>query len=153
MAGEKAVHGVMIGVIAKFPLEDPDHFAVMDGRIELFHIQHVGGHGLGIHMALPARLPHALIHQPEHPLHDKAAGFVAHAGPLDPGLAAAFGNGFREQDNGANDFVIVLNVVDELELVLRKVLRSRHAHSPSHGVGRRTTGYATAGRRPPPKGS
>ena len=57
----------MIGVIAKFPLEDPDHFAVVDRRIELFHIEHVGGHGLGIDMALPARLPHAMIHQPEHP--------------------------------------------------------------------------------------
>jgi hypothetical protein len=75
-------------------------------------------------MALPTRLPPAVVHQPEHPLHDKAAGFVAHAGPLDSSLSAAFGNGFREQDNGANDFVIMLNVVDELDLILGKVLRS-----------------------------
>ena len=73
---------------------------------------------------------HALIHQAQHAFLDKAAGFVAHTGPFDAGLPAAFRDRFGEEDNRSDDFVIVLHVVDELELVLGKVLRSRHAIPP-----------------------
>jgi hypothetical protein len=70
-------------------------------------------------MAFPPGLPGALIDEAEHPFHHKPAGFIAHAGAFDAGLPAAFRNGFREQDDRANDFIIVLNVVDEVELILK----------------------------------
>ena len=47
-------------------------------------------------------------------------------------------NGFRQQHNRANHFVIVLNIVDKVELVLGKVFRSRHTNPPSASVSRRT---------------
>ena len=73
------------------------------------------------------------------PCHGKAAGFRTHDGPLDARLPTAFGNGFRKQHNRPNHFVIMLNIVDKVEFVLGKVLRSRHTNSPSARVSRRTT--------------
>jgi hypothetical protein len=65
-------------------------------------------------MALAASLAGALIDQPQHAFPNEPARFVADHGSLDPGLPAAFGNRFCEEDNGANDFIIVLNVVNEV---------------------------------------
>ena len=90
-------------------------------------------------MAFPSRVLGALIHQPQHALDGEAPGFVPHDRPLDAGLATAFGNGFRSQHNRANHFVIVLNIVHELKLVLRKILCSRHGLPPSDSLSRRTT--------------
>ena len=90
-------------------------------------------------MPLPPRVLEALIHEPQHALHGEAAGFGPHDRPLDAGLATAFGNGFRKQHNRANHFVIVLNIVHELQLVLRKILCSRHGIPPSRDCSRRTT--------------
>ena len=139
MTFEKTFDGMMVGLIAKFPGHDADDFSVMNRGIELLHVAHIGSHCLRIDMAFPSGLPGALVDQPKHPFHHKPAGFVAHAGPLDTGLPAAFDNGFRKQDDRANDFVIVLNVIDELELVLGKILRSRHVLPPSGSSHSRTT--------------
>ena len=46
-------------------------------------------------------------------------------------MPSMFSNGFRTEDNGSNDFITVLDVVNEVELVLRQVLCSRHAGAPS----------------------
>ena len=93
-------------------------------------------------MALTSRVDETLIHQSQHPFHGKAAGFRTHDGRLDPRLATACGNGFCKEHNRPNHFVIVLNVVDKSQLVLRKLLRSRHAIPPSRDRTRRTTADA-----------
>ena len=93
-------------------------------------------------MPLPPGVAETLIHQTEHPLHGKAASFRAHDSRLDSRLATAFGNGFRKQHDRPNHFVIVLNVVNKSQLVLRKILRSRHAIPPSRDRNRRTTAEA-----------
>ena len=64
-------------------------------------------------MAFAAGLPRPLIDQPQHPFVDKTTGFVPDGGPFQACLATAFGNGFGTEDNRANDFVVVLNVIDE----------------------------------------
>jgi hypothetical protein len=79
-----------------------------------------------------------LIDQAKHALHDEPPGFLPDHRPLDSGLPTAFGNGFGKEHNGANDFVVVLNGVNELEfsptasfnsfsnvLVLKGVVNSR----------------------------
>lgn len=139
MTGEKAFDRMMIGRIAKFARDDADDCAVMNRRIELLDIQHIGSHSLRIDMAFPSSVLYALIHQPQHALDGEAPGFVPHDRPLDAGLATAFGNGFRQQHNRAHHCVIVLNIVHELELVLRKILCSRHVLPPSSRLSSRTT--------------
>jgi hypothetical protein len=42
-------------------------------------------------------------------------------------------------NNGPNHFVSMLNIVDKVEFVLGKVLRSRHTNPPSARVSRRIT--------------
>ena len=110
MAGQKGFNGVMIGLVAKFPLHDTDEFAIVDGRIELLYIQHVGGDALGIAMAFASGLPCPLIDQPQHAFLDKTAGFVPDGCPLQSCLATPFRNRFGEEDNRANDLIVVLNV-------------------------------------------
>jgi hypothetical protein len=46
-------------------------------------------------------------------------------------MPSMFSNGFRTEDNGSHDVIIVLDVVNAVELVLRQVLCSRHAGTPS----------------------
>jgi hypothetical protein len=82
-------------------------------------------------MALAARVPGTLIHQPQHPVLEEPAGFVPDRGPLQASLATAFRNGFGKEHNRANDFIVVLNGIDELQLILREVLCSRHACPPA----------------------
>ena len=67
-------------------------------------------------MAFASGLPRPLIDQPQHPSVDKTAGFVPDGRPFQSRLATAFGNGFGKEDNRANDFIVVLNVIDELQL-------------------------------------
>jgi hypothetical protein len=131
VALEKAFHGMMIGLIPKFSGEDTDDFAGMDRGIELFDREHVGGDRVGIDMALPPCVPRALIDETQHALHEEPTDFVAHHRPFDSCLATAFRNGFRKEDYGPNDFIIVLNVVNELELILHKILCRRHTCPPS----------------------
>ena len=129
IAFEKAFHGMVIGLVAKFPRDNPHNFAGVNRRVELLHIQHIPRHGIGIAMALASGPSWTLIHETQHALHHKPTGFVSHDGALDPRLTTAFRNGFGPEDDRPNDFVIMLNVVNELQLILRKVLRSRHAHT------------------------
>jgi hypothetical protein len=82
-------------------------------------------------MAFASGMPGSLIDQTEHALHDESPGFLPDHRPLYPGLPTAFGNRFGKEDNGTNDFVVVLNGVNELEFILRKVLCRRHAR-PLH---------------------
>jgi len=60
-------------------------------------------------------------------------GFVSHDRARDARLATAFRNSLCPQDNGPNDFGIVLNVVNEVQLILRKVLRRRPAQLSLRG--------------------
>jgi hypothetical protein len=131
--------GVMVGLVAKFPLHNTDDFAVVNGRIELFYIEDMRCDRLGIDMALLSQVPQPLIEKAEHACRGKPAGFRAHDGPLHARLPTAFGHGFRKQHNGPNHFVIMLNIVDKVEFVLGKVLRSRHTNPPSARVSRRIT--------------
>ena len=64
MAGEEVFDGVMIGLIAEFPLHNAHEFPVVDGGIELLHIQQIRGHGLRIAMAFASGLPRPLIDEP-----------------------------------------------------------------------------------------
>ena len=138
-AREEVFDGVVIGRIAEFPLYDAHDFAVMDGWIELLEREDMRRHGFRIDMSLPSRVDETLIYQSQHPCHGKAAGFRAHDGPLDARLTTAFGNGFRQEHHRPNHFISMLNIVDKVEFVLGKVLRSRHTNSPSARVSRRIT--------------
>src|SRR5919108_478271 len=131
MAFEKAFDGMMVGLIPTFPGHDADDLVSMDRGIKLFYIEHIGGHSLGIDMALPPRLPCPLIDEAQHALHDEAAGLVSHHSALHTCLATAFRNRFRKEADRPNDFVSVLDVINEWELILGQVLRSRHAALPS----------------------
>lgn len=133
MAGQKGFDGVVIGFVAEFPWHEAHEFAVMDGGRELLHIEHVCGDWLGIAMAFAAGVPRPLIDQPQHPFGDKTTGFVPDGGPFQARLATAFGNGVGKEDKRANDFVVVLNVIDEVQLRLRELLCSRHARPPVPG--------------------
>jgi len=133
---------VVIGLGAEFPLHDADDFAVMNRGIELLEIQDMRRDGLRIDMALPSRVDEPLIHQAQHPVHGKAAGFRPHDSRFDPRLPTAFSHGFCKQHDWPNHFVIVLNVVAKTELVLRKILHSRHAIPPSRDSNSRTTAGA-----------
>ena len=130
---------MVIGLIAKFPLHNADDFAVVNGRIELFYIENMRCDRLGIDMVLPPQVPQPLIDQAQHACCGKTAGFRTHDGPLHARLPTAFGHGFRKQHNRPNHFVIMLNIVDKVEFVLGKVLRSRHTNPPSARVSRRIT--------------
>src|SRR5262249_3870443 len=105
---------------------------------------------LRIDMVLPPQVPQTLIDKAEHARHGKTAGFRPHDGPFNARLPTAFGNGFRQEHNRPNDFVIMLNVVDKVEFVLRKVLRSRHAMPPPRGFHRPTPACAHMGPAMPP---
>ena len=135
----------MMRRIAEFPLHDAHDFAVMDGRIELLEIQDMRRDGIRIDMALPPWVDEPLIHQAQHAFHGKAAGFRPDDGRLDPRLTTAFSNGFGKEHNRPNHFVIVLNVVDKAQLVLRKILHSRHAIPPLRDCTRHTTAGAPMG--------
>ena len=136
---EEVFDGVVIGCIAKVPLHNAHDFAVVNGRIELFYIEDMRRDRLGIDMALPPQVPQPLIDQAEHACRGKTAGFRAHDGPLNARLPTAFGHGFRQQHNWPNHFVIMLNIVDKVEFVLGKGLRSRNTNPPSESVSRRIT--------------
>lgn len=131
--------GVVIGFLAKFPLHKADDFAVVKGRLALFDREDRRRDSLGIDLPLPPQVPKPLIDQAEQACRGKTAGFRAHDGPLTARLPTAFGNGFRKQHNRPNHFVIMLNIVDKVELVRRKVLRSSHAIPPPRGFNRPTT--------------
>jgi len=130
---------VVIGLVAKFPLYNADNFAVVHGRIELFYIEDRRCDRLGIDLVLPPEVPQPLIDKAEHACGGKTAGFRAHDGPLKARLPTAFGHGFRTQHNRPNHFVLMLTIVNKVELVLGKVLRSRHPNPPSESVSRRIT--------------
>lgn len=130
MALEKVFDGMVIGLVAEFALHNALDFAPMDGRIELFQVQHVGGYGVGIHVSLAPGLLGSLIAQSQHAVDDKVAGFVADGGAVDAGLTTAFGGCFGKQHNGPDGFVIVLDGIDELALELMKIFLSRHKPPP-----------------------
>src|SRR5256885_11094959 len=50
----------------------------------------------------------------ERGFEDKAPGFVAHHGPLHPGLPTALRRRFGEENNGPDDLVIVLDGIDRV---------------------------------------
>src|SRR5262245_13023521 len=131
MASQEVFDGVMVGLIAEFPLHNAHKFAVVDRGIKLLDIQYIGSDGLGIAMAFPAGVPGTLILQPQHPVLEEPAGFVPDRGPLQAGLATAFGNGFSKEDNRPDNFVVVLHGVDALQLIRREVFCSRHASPPA----------------------
>src|SRR5262249_49513325 len=131
--------GGMVSFRGKFGVQKAGDFGVVNGRIELFYIEDMRCDRLGIDMALLSQVPQPLIEKAEHACRGKPAGFRAHDGPLHARLPTAFGHGFRKQHNRLNHFVIMLNIVDKVEFVLGKVLRSRHTNPPSARVSRRIT--------------
>ena len=76
----------MIGLVAKLPLHNAHNFTQMDRGIELFYVED----RLRRASAQPRRpRPPRFrppIAEPVHAFEDKAPGFVAHYGPLHPGL-------------------------------------------------------------------
>ena len=82
-------------------------------------------------MAFPSGLSRSLIDQPQHAVLDKTAGFVPDGSPLQARLATAFRHCFGKEHNGTNDFVVMVNGIDEEELILRKILCRRHAGPPA----------------------
>src|SRR5262245_24536126 len=133
IAFEKALDGMVMRFIAKFPCDDPHDFAGVNRGIKLLHIPHILGHSLRIDVAFASGMPGSLIDQAEHALHDEPPGFLPDHRALDSGLPTACSNGFGKEHNGANDFVVVLNGVNALEFILCKVLCRRHTCSPSPG--------------------
>jgi len=84
---------MVVGLIPTFLGDNTDALTVMDRRLELLHVEHRGGgggDGVGRDMTFPSGLSRALIDEAQHAFHDEPAGFVAHHGPLDPGLPTAF---------------------------------------------------------------
>jgi hypothetical protein len=136
---KEVLDGVVMGRRAEFSLHNAHDCAVMDGGIELLDIQDMRRNGFRRDMALPPRVAETVIHQAQQAFHGKAAGLRPHDGRLDPRLTTAFSNGVGKEHDRPHHFVIVLNVVDNAPLVLRKILHSRHALPPSRDRNRRTT--------------
>jgi hypothetical protein len=96
----------------------------MDGGIELFSREDRPRTGVGIAGRL--RLAHLRPPSAEsvHPCEDKAPGFVAHPGPLHPGLPPALCRRVGEEHKGPHALVSMLDGIDKLlpnvgELFLR----------------------------------
>ena len=90
----------MIGLVAKFPLQNPRDFAQMDGGIELFQVEDIPRNGVGIAGRVRPACLGPPIAEAVHAFEDKAPGFVAHHSPLHPGLPTALCRCFGEEDNG-----------------------------------------------------
>jgi hypothetical protein len=122
--GHKPCAGGMLGRVATLPLHHAHHCAPMDGGIELFSREDRPRTGVGIAGRL--RLAHLRPPSAEsvHPCEDKAPGFVAHPGPLHPGLPPALCRRVGEEHKGPHALVSMLDGIDKLlpnvgELFLR----------------------------------
>lgn len=123
---EKALDSAVVGGIAMLAFDDTHNLAEVDGRIELFEIEDGGGDGLGKVVGGTPGMLCTPIGEGKHSSSDKAAGLVADLGWSDAGLLAACGDCFSEQHNGANDLIVVLNRIDEVQFDLGEVVRSGH---------------------------
>lgn len=65
----EAFHRMVVGLLPKFPGDNTDDLAVMERRLELFHVEHRGGDGVGRDMAFPSGLSRALADEAQHALH------------------------------------------------------------------------------------
>jgi hypothetical protein len=113
---QEVFYGVMIGVVAKFAFDDPHNFAIMDGRVEVFEIQHIASDGLREGVELAAGLGRTLIEQAEHALLEKPARFLTNRGAFDTSLLAARTDMLGEQDDRADNFVVKLQGISEQQL-------------------------------------
>ncbi len=137
MAIDKTLERVVIGMIAKFVRQDADDLAQVNGRIDLFEIENMGGNVIGIDMPFASGCSWAPICQAQHTFEDKASCFVPQHRSFDPGFEAAGGGRFRKQYNRSNGFVIVLNGIDNLPFDPSEVFLSRH-ECPPEGELKRT---------------
>jgi hypothetical protein len=138
-AVEEVLDAVVMGLLAAFPLPKADDFAIVHRRRELFSIEDMCRNSLGIAMVLPPQIPKALIDEAAHARRGTTAGLRAHDGPLEARRPTAFGHRVRQPHKRPHPFVIMLHIVDTVELVLGKVLRSSPPNPPATRVSRRTT--------------
>jgi hypothetical protein len=148
MLGEKAGDGMVVGGETKLVGEDAHDFAIVNGGIELFEIENVGGDGLGEGLGFAPGLGSALIDQAEHTALEKPAGLVAHDGAGDPDLLAAVGDRLVAQNDRADGLVVVLNGIDEAELELLKIVGCVHGLWSPETAGISVARRRAKGRRP-----
>lgn len=109
---------------AKLPLHQAHYCAQRDGGIELLYIEDIARNGVRrAGRVRPARLRPPLA-EAIQTCEDQAPGFVAHPGPLHPGVPTALCRRFGEEHNGPDALVIVLAGIDTrppdvLDLFLR----------------------------------
>jgi len=65
----EAFHRRVVGLIPTLPGDNTYDLAVMARRLELCHVEHRGGDGVGRDMALPSGRSRALIDEAQHALH------------------------------------------------------------------------------------
>jgi hypothetical protein len=130
---EKLLDGDMIGFVAKFAFNDLYYLTVVDRGIQLLEGEDFSGDRFRICMRFPTGFARPLVRQSKHAVLDEALGFFPDPCPLNPGLTAAFRDCFREQHNGPDHLILVLNWVREFEPELSKFLRWGHCllHWPS----------------------
>ena len=120
----------MIGLVAKFRLQNPLNFAQVDGRIKLLQVDDITGNRFRIEGLLTPPCLRPSISESFHAAQDKAPGFVTHSSPLHPGLPTALSCRLAKEDNGSNDLVIMLDGIDKLQPNLLKIRLSRHEMTP-----------------------
>ena len=128
---QKPPDGVMVGVVAKPTLDDPHNFSIIDRRIKLLKIQDVGGDRVGKLMCFAAGFGSTLVEQAEHTLLDKPPCLVADSGAIEFGLLTSPSDRFGKQDDGTNDFVVVLQRIGKEQLQLVKIIGGMRGHGLS----------------------